>query len=566
MSYKPLPIGIDDFNKLIRGDYYYVDKTWLIKELLDQKGEVNLFTRPRRFGKTLNLSMLQYYFEDTGDTERNIQNQSLFHGMRIMEAGDTFLSQMSAYPVINLSLKSGKQPSYELSYGCMREVIAREFKRHMDILKSEKLAFERDKYTCIAKEEGSAQEYATALRYLSECLEKFYSSKVVILIDEYDVPLENAWFCGFYDEMSGFLRSLFESALKTNPCLEFAVMTGCLRISKESIFTGLNNLEIISILANAYDEHFGFLQSEVDVMLQFYSLDAEHDALRAWYDGYLFGDAEVYNPWSVINRVKALAISQAALPIPYWSNTSSNSIVKTLVERADSKVKAEIELLVADGTIEKQVHEDITYGDIYDSEDNLWNFLFFTGYLKNTGLRMEGDARYISLAIPNREVRYIYNNTIMNWFRDDIKTKDLSSLYHDLLNGEGEGFRQELSILLMNSISYMDGREAFYHGFILGILGNLRDYIVTSNREGGTGRYDIAVRSLDVSKPALIIELKVSDTFKGMDATCDAALKQIANNGYNDWLPEEGYTEVLDYGIAFFKKQCRVKVERKHVT
>lgn len=429
MVFKPLPIGIDNFDKLIRGGYYYVDKTWLIKELLDLKGEVNLFTRPRRFGKTLTVSMLQYFFENTGSQEQNKRNQSLFQDMKILEAGEPYLKQMSAYPVISLSLKSAKQPDFDLSYGCLREDIAREFKRHMGILESGKLEFEREKYLRIAREKGSMQEYATALLYLSECLAKFYESKVVILIDEYDVPLENAWFSGFYNEMSDFLRSIFESALKTNPCLEFAVLTGCLRISKESIFTGLNNLESISILTDAYGEHFGFLQTEVEDMLAFYSLESEIERLKEWYDGYLFGNSEVYNPWSVINYVKALAVNPHALPSPYWKNTSSNAIVKDLVERADQKVKAEIEQLIAGEVIEKPVHEDVTYGDIYDSEENLWNFLFFTGYLKKTRIRIEGDTRLVSLAIPNREVRYIYNSTIMSWFRDEIQMRDLSGLY-----------------------------------------------------------------------------------------------------------------------------------------
>lgn len=565
MAFKPLPIGIDNFDKLIRGDYYYVDKTWLIKELLDMKGEVNLFTRPRRFGKTLNMSMLQYYFEDMGNKEQNRKNQSLFQDMKIMDAGEKYLSQMSVYPVISLSLKSGKQHTFEMSYGCLKEEIAREFKRHIEILQSGELELEKDKYLRIAKEEGSEQEYATAIRFLSECLAKCYENKVIILIDEYDVPLENSWFSDFYDEMIGFLRSLFESALKTNPCLEFAVMTGCLRISKESIFTGLNNLEMITILTDAYGEHFGFLQSEVDKMLELYGSEKKSDILKDWYDGYVFGRAEVYNPWSVINYVKALVVNSHALPAPYWKNTSSNAIVKDLVERADTKVKAEIEQLLDGGIIEKPIHEDITYGDIYDSEDNLWNFLFFTGYLKKTAISMTGDIHYVSLAIPNREVRYIYNSTIMNWFRDEIKMKDLTPLYRALTHGDAENFQKELSILLMNSISYMDGREEFYHGFLLGVLENMKEYLVTSNREGGMGRYDIAIRSIDVTKIPIILELKISNTFKGMDAACDAALRQLEEKHYNDWLSGEGYTEVLDYGIAFFKKQCRIKVVRKTI-
>ena len=565
MTFKPLPIGVDNFEKIIRTGYYYVDKTWLIKELIDLRGEVNVFTRPRRFGKTLNISMLQYFFEDTGDSVRNDRNQSLFQGMKIMGAGDRYLSEMSAYPVINLSLKSAKQPDFDLACGCLKEEIAREYRRHEAILPSLPEA-DAEKYQAVMERRAAVQDYVTSLRFLSDCLHYAYKKNTVILIDEYDVPLENAWFSGYYDAMVDFLRSLFESALKTNPALEFAVMTGCLRISKESIFTGLNNLEINSILADAYDEHFGFLQTEVDEMLAYYDRSEQVNTVKAWYDGYLFGQTEVYNPWSVINYVKALAVNEHALPAPHWKNTSSNTIVKELVERADSAVKSEIEQLIRGEVIEKPVHEDITYADIYTSEDNLWNFLFFTGYLKNTGLRMIDDVRYISLAIPNREVRYIYNSTIMSWFKEEVKTKNLTFLYQALLEGDAQAFQKELSALLIHSISYMDGREEFYHGFLLGILENLKDYLVQSNREGGLGRYDIAVRNLDVTKTPVILELKISDTYKGMEAACEAALRQIEDKHYNDWLPEEGYTEVLDYGIAFFKKQCKVKLVRKKLT
>lgn len=565
MPFKPLPIGVDNFEKLILGGYYYVDKTWLIKKLLDRKGEVNLFTRPRRFGKSLSVSMLQCFFENTGDIEKNKLKQSLFKGLKIMEAGEQYSNHMNGYPVISLSLKSGKQPTYEMAEESIRDEIIQEFNRHNDVKSSGKLLEnEVRQFSEIQNGIGSTLQYAKSLEFLSLCLKRCYGKNTIILIDEYDVPLENAWFSGFYDRMVSFVQSLFESALKTNPYLEFAVMTGCLRISKESIFTGLNNPKTVSILSEAYGEHFGFSQAEVDTMLDFYGRKEAGDTVKEWYDGYLFGTSEVYNPWSVINYTEALAINPDAFPAPFWKNTSSNAIVRELVEKANSKVKAELEQLLAGGVITKPVHEDITYEDIYDSEDNLWNFLFFTGYLKKTEIRMVGDIRYISLAIPNREVRYIYNSAIMNWFRDDIKIKDLSCLYQSLLEGDSKNFQKELSMLLMNSISYMDGKEEFYHGFLLGILENLKGYLVTSNREAGFGRYDIAVRSLDIAKVPVVIELKISDTFKGMSEKCETALRQIESNHYDDWLPEEGYKEVWNYGISFFKKQCRVKaVKRK---
>lgn len=561
MNKKNLPVGIDNFKKLVQGNYYYVDKTGFIKELLDKKGEVNLFTRPRRFGKTLNMSMFQYFFEDTGNVKLNQEQGQLFHGLKIMEAGTDYLRHMGAYPVINLSLKSAKRAQYSSSFYQLCGELTREFDRHRKVI--DKLPVDKnEKYQRILNGTASPDEYSASLRFLSEVLYDVYEKKVIILIDEYDVPLENAWFNGFYEQMMDFLRALFENALKTNPCLDFSVLTGCLRISRESIFTGLNNLEIISILSHLYSEYFGFTQEEANQMLDYYGLFSKKDDMKAWYDGYRFGDSEVYNPWSAMNYVKALTVNPEELPAPFWANTSSNDIVRNLIEKADLSVKMEIEHLLAGGTIEKPIHEDLTYGSIFESEDSLWNFLFFTGYLKKTAIRMDGDTRYIKLAIPNREVRYIYNNTILGWFRMKIKTRDLTVLYNSLVKGEADTVQQELSSLLMESISYMDGREEFYHGFLLGILENMADYIVKSNRESGLGRYDIAVRCLDVNKPPVILELKVSDTFKGMETACDRALAQIHENRYNDWLPEEGYSEVLDYGIAFYKKQCRVKVVR----
>lgn len=561
MNKKPLPVGIDDFEKLITGNYYYVDKTDLIKDLLDMKGEVNLFTRPRRFGKTLNISMLRYFFENTGDKEKNEHNRGLFDDMNISKYGVKYSRQMTNYPVIALSLKSGKQPNFELAMVSLKRQIANEFRRHEDIMPC--LGELENRYRRIMSEDAGQEDFMDALAFLSQCLSNAYQKKCIILIDEYDVPLENAYFEGFYDQMISFIRSLFESALKSNPYLEFSVITGCLRITRESIFTGLNNLEIISVLNVSYDEYFGFTQREVDEMLTYYQRESSRKKIATWYDGYRFGNTEVYNPWSVIKYVKALCVDSEAYPSPYWANTSSNSIVRNLVERASLSVKSDIEDLIDGGSIEKIVHEDITYEDIEQSDDNLWSFLFFTGYLSMKANRMEGENLYVTMAIPNVEVRYIYNNTIMNWFRDEIKNKDLSSLYRAIMAGEADRVQTELSGLLMESISFMDSKEAFYHGFLLGILGNMKDFLVKSNRESGQGRYVILVRSLDVLLPAVIFELKVSETFKGMDQACDVALRQIIDKEYDTWLPQEGYTQVFYYGITFFKKQCRVKMCRK---
>ena len=563
MILRPLPVGIDDFKKVISEKYYYVDKTLMIKELLDKQGAVSLFTRPRRFGKSLNMSMLQYYFENTGDASLNNENKKLFSNLNIGSEDEAYATHMCRYPVISLSLKSAKQMEYETAIYCIKEELSREFKRHQTILNE--LSIEEDirRYKDIMNHKGSSGDIATSLRFLSECLHQTLQEKVIILIDEYDVPLENAYYNGFYEKMVDFIRSLFESALKSNSHLQFAVITGCLRISRESIFTGLNNLNIMSILSNQYDEYFGFQPQEVEELLKTYQLETHLETVTKWYDGYKFGETNVYNPWSVINYVMEAVSGDAAFPRPYWSNTSSNSIVRDLVERANASAKLELETLLSGGTLEKTVHEDITYETVYDSPDNLWNFLFFTGYLKQVSARMDGRNLMITLAIPNEEVASIYDNTIRNWFRDEIKTTNLSVLYQAMLEGDSEKFQKELAHYLQKSISYMDNREAFYHGFLLGILGNMEEYLVQSNREAGNGRLDIVVRHPDVMQTPIVIELKVSNTFKELEAFCDKALKQIEERKYDEWLPEEGYQEVLHCGISFFKKQCCVKMIRK---
>ena len=380
----PIPIGVEFYKDMISEGYYYVDKTLLIHDILTQKNKVILFTRPRRFGKTLAQSMLQAYFEKQVLPDGTvIDNSSYFQGKKIMEMGEEYTKHMGQYPVIFMSIKSAKQPEYKTAYEKIRENITNEFIRHRYVLESNNLLpVQKEYYNSFMEHTAGMAEYATSLLFLSECLEQYHKQKVIILIDEYDVPLENAYFEGFYDQMVSFIRSLFESALKTNKSLAFAVITGCLRISRESIFTGLNNLKVVSILDNSYAEYFGFTQKETDKMLSFYGIDDRSDEVKKWYNGYLFGSVEVYNPWSVINYIYDIIYQNTNYPKPYWSNTSSNSIIHELIEKADSITRRELEELVAGGTIEKPVYEDITYGDIYKSQDNLWNFLFFTGYLK----------------------------------------------------------------------------------------------------------------------------------------------------------------------------------------
>ena len=556
MQYKPLPVGYEDFREIITGNFYYIDKTLCIKELLDKKGKVNLFTRPRRFGKTLNISMLQYFFEDTGDIEINQENQKLFTETKISNAGGKYLSEMNGYPVISLSLKSAKQPSWELAYACLTETIGNEFLRHRRIMPSIVTDADKKRFQDIQERNGDVKDYVTSLAFLSRLLMEHYQKPVIILIDEYDVPLENAYFAGFYQEMVDFIRSLFESALKTNPNLHFAVITGCLRITKESIFTGLNNLESISIMDKNYDEYFGFTPNDIDQILQDYQISSKKELLCQWYDGYSFGNTDIYNPWSIINYVKELLSDKDAPPRPYWSNTSSNSIIRSLIEKADASVRAEIEDLIAGNSIEKPVHEDITYEDVYDSMDNLWNFLFFTGYLTKTGQDFRDDEIYVSLRIPNKEVRQIYKTKITGWFREEIGQKDLNTIYRDMLEGNTTGFQTELTELLQETISFYDNAESFYHGFMIGMLGHLRTHIVKSNREAGDGRYDILVRSPDIRQSVILMELKAAKDYTSLQKEAEEGLKQIEKNNYDRELAREGYKKSIRYGISFYKKSC----------
>ena len=565
MDQKPLPIGIDNFEMLITRGYYFVDKTLLIKDLLDNKAAVNLFTRPRRFGKTLNISMLQYYFEDRRDefTGEKIDNSYLFEGLNIKAEGEKYTKYIGKYPVINLSLKSAKQRSLDLAFQCIREEISNEFKRHKYIIESDVLKAEKEHFMKIVNNDKDMSLYITALKFLSNCLNKYHNEKVIILIDEYDVPLENAFFEGFYNEMISFIRSLFESALKTNPSLEFSVITGCLRISKESIFTGLNNLKIISILDDRYAEHFGFTDDEVVKICDDYNMQHKYETIKQWFNGYIFGETNVYNPWSVMQYVDDLKANINRLPKSYWANTSSNSIVKSLIERADDITKGEIEALIEGKTIEKPVHEDITYDDVYDSLDNLWNFMFFTGYFKKISERMDENTQenFVELAIPNLEVKYIFRTKILKWFNEQIKLYDMTKLFNAIVNKNPELFEVELNNLLLDTISFNDAYENFYHGFLAGVLSNMKGYIVKSNREGGTGRSDLFIKSVSRRGIAIVIEFKIANDIDDLEKKADEAIEQIEDRKYEMELRSEGYKNIFKYGIAFYKKDCLVRIK-----
>ena len=558
---KRIGIGVEFFKEMVDKNYYYVDKTLFVKDLLDKGGKINLFTRPRRFGKTLALSMIRTFFEQDTDYKGNVtDNSRYFEGMKIADAGESYKEHMGKYPVISLSLKSAKQPDFEMAYQCMVQDIAYEYDRHRYVLNGDSLSdTEKKVFESLMNRKADRAQYATSLKFLSECLRKYHGKNVIILIDEYDVPLENSYFRGFYSEMTDFIRSLFESALKTNGSLEFAVITGCLRISKESIFTGLNNLEVISILNADYAEYFGFTQLEVEQILNNYAMSNKFEEVKQWYNGYLFGKTEVYNPWSVINYVKAVVSDINAFPKSYWSNTSSNSIVCELIERADMAVKKEIEGLIAGGTIVKPVHEDITYEDVYKTQDNLWNFLFFTGYLKAEGQQFDDGTIYLTLRIPNEEIRYIYRNTIMEWFNEQIKGADLKGFYKAVLSGNAEEMAEFITKQLSASISYYDNAEKFYHGYLTGLFSAMEGYELQSNKEHGDGRPDIVLNPFNPKAAAVIIEIKRADRFTLMDKMCNEALAQIEERQYAADLFEQGYTKVLKYGICFCRKSCEVK-------
>ena len=558
---KKISIGVEDFKEIIDKDGYFVDKTLMIEKLIESNAMVTLFTRPRRFGKTLNQFMIRRFFEDErSEKGEKVDNAYLFEGLKIAECGEEILKHQQQYPVIFLTLKSAKQPTYALAYMELKKRISEEYKRHRYILQGEILtADEKARFEAISAIMDDDSLYTDALGFLSMCLAKYHEKNTIILIDEYDVPLENAYFRGFYDEMIDFIRSLFESALKTNPYLEKSVITGCLRISKESIFTGLNNLETDSVLHTRFGDSFGFTQEEVEGLLAYYDLSEQLEEVKKWYDGYLFNDFEIYNPWSILKYVNDRKDHVTEFALPYWSNTSSNSIVREMVGEADEMAKADLETLMAGGTIEKQVHEDITYGDIHQTQDNLWNFLFFTGYLKKVGERTVGNNLWLEMKIPNIEIATIYENSISYWFEQKIKATDRSPLVRALETGDCEAAEDFINRQLADTISYYDYAETFYHGFMAGLLVNIGGYRVKSNRESGNGRPDIVMTESKFRGRAMILELKISDTIQGMEKKCEEALTQMKEQKYESSLEDDGYQPILKYAICFFKKGCMVK-------
>lgn len=554
MKHKPLPIGVEDFKRLVDNGYYFVDKTLMIKELLENKETVNLFTRPRRFGKTLNMSMLQRFFEATEKS-----NAYLFDGLKIA-AYPEYMAYQGQYPVISISLKSMKRASYQEAYFEYVKLLSDEFERHEIILQSDAVS-EEDKleFQKIKKRIAEPKEYNSAVKLLSKCLQKVYQKNVIILIDEYDVPLENAYHEGFYDDMTNLIRSCFESALKTNPSLEFAVLTGCLRVSRESIFTGLNNLKTYSITKNKFSQYFGFTQEEMQEILQTFSLEQYAETIAKWYDGYRFGLTEIYNPWSVLNCIDSYLQNDMVACEPYWSNTSSNRIVKRLIEESNERTKSMVEELINGTPIHTQIFEDVTYGTIDVNQDYIWSFLLFTGYLKIISCETIGDETYYDMVIPNVEIKSIYKNTIRSWFIDHINRDSRTDILESVIHADAEKLEDLLCTWLTNTISCFDEQENYYHGFVTGLVSGFNGYMVVSNRESGNGRFDLVVKQRSRWHHAAILEFKVVEKYNQMTKACEDALRQIEEKDYEASLRDEQYENIAKLGICFCQKRCRVK-------
>lgn len=556
MKKKKLPIGIENFEELQKEEFYYVDKTNLIRDLLMQWSKVNLFTRPRRFGKSLNMSMLKYFFEPGGDKE-------IFKKLAISGETEICEKYMGKFPVVSISLKGINGESYEKACAMAVQVIQSEARRFQYLLESERLtAYEKKIFASLLQADMGEDLLCSSLKIMSELLEKHHGCKVILLIDEYDVPLAKAFERGYYDQMVIFIRNMFEYALKTNDSLKFAVLTGCMRISKESIFTGLNNIKVLSVADVQFDEYFGFTDQEVKDMLDYYGFSDRYDEVKEWYDGYQFGNVGVYCPWDVINYCDTLKADPDAQPRNYWLNTSSNEAVRRFIRESDhAATRREIENLVAGEAITKEIHQELTYKDMYDSIDNLWSVLFTTGYLTQRG-KPDGDN--FRLVIPNVEIRKIFTSQIMELFKESVPKNGeaLRNFCQALRNGDAKSVERLLGEYLRKTISIRDTfvkrqmKENFYHGILIGILGFADTWSVSSNKESGDGYSDILVET-DDGETGIILELKYAEDGK-LDESCREALRQINLRRYEEELLDEGVEHILKYGIAFYKKRCRV--------
>lgn len=558
-----LPVGIDDFRKIRECGFYYVDKTKLVEQLMQNWGEVNLFTRPRRFGKTLNMSMLRSFFEIGTD-------KSLFDGLYISRNKELCDMHMGKYPVISITLKGIEGMTFEEARNMLKIILKNEARRHYYLKNSDRLTDDdKQQYEQILL--GTSENTADSLRLLSQLLFLHYDKKVVILIDEYDVPLDKAFQNGYYSEMTSLIRGILGQALKTNDYLQFAVLTGCLRISKESIFTGLNNFKVLSIADARFDEQFGFTDSEVRDILEEYGVSDKISEVKDWYDGYRFGKADVYCPWDVINYVDHLQADPNARPQAYWINSSGNGLVRRLINIADESTKDEIERLIAGETIEKAIRLELTYDEIDNSIDNIWSVLFTTGYLTNAGeIELPGGGGYgYRLVIPNKEVRQVFVSQIQEWFRQTVTYDDgsVQDLCEAFMAGDADKIQSNLNMILIKTISVLDTKarddqkENFYHGLLLGLLRSKPDWRIKSNRESGDGFSDISIEPT-IPEKGIVVEVKYSNTISGLDDACDRAMKQIRDCRYDEALREDGREDIIAYGIAFCRKRCKVVCEK----
>lgn len=560
-----LPVGIENFQEIRQLGFYYVDKTKMIEHLLSQWGKVNLFTRPRRFGKTLNMSMLRYFFEIGTDP-------TLFDGLFISQNKELCETYLGKFPVVFLSLKNVDGLTFEEARYRLTELIAKEAERFGFLADSDRLSENEKKMyqalTALSDGRYTMDELllVSAIQTISQLLYRHYGQKIILLMDEYDVPLDKAFQHGYYREMVSLIRGMFGQALKTNDFLYFAVLTGCLRVSKESIFTGLNNLKVLASTDARFDEYFGFTDEEVKILLEAYHLESHMEETKEWYDGYHFGNADIYCPWDVISHVDRLCGEPTAAPQAYWINTSGNDLVKRFIEKADKTTRDEIEALIAGGLIEKPIRLELTYDEIDNSINNLWSVLFTTGYLTQAGRTEQGDYR---LRIPNKEVREVYKLQIQEWFRDTVlqDTEPIRAFLQAFTDGNAKEIEARLTKILGNMISILDTKardeekEIFYHGVLLGLLRCNFDWSVKSNVEAGDGFADIIVEP-ESPDAGIIVELKYSQTFSGLESACERALAQIRDRRYAEYLKGEGRNEILVCGIAFCKKRCRVVVEK----
>lgn len=566
---RKLPVGVEDFEKIRREGFYYVDKTTMIRDLLRKWGEVNLFTRPRRFGKSLNMSMLKAFFEIGCD-------KTLFDGLAISGEQDLCEKYMGKFPVISVSLKGVNGADYETARALLCSVIGNEAARFRFLLETDRISeLEKELYRQLLVTDPNRQGmYAMpdavlmgSLKTLSMLLKEYYKTEVIILIDEYDVPLAKASERGYYESMALLIRNLFEQALKTNDSLYFAVMTGCLRVAKESIFTGLNNLKLLSVTNVRFDEYFGFTDEEVRELLRYYGREDRYEAMREWYDGYRFGNVEVYCPWDVISYCDDLTDDPEAEPRDYWSNTSSNDVIRHFIEKVDHGLtRSEIEALVSGEILTKEIHEDLTYNRLYDSVDHIWSVLFATGYLTQRG---KAEGKRYRLAIPNREIRNIFTEQIMTMFKEAVAKdgESLDAFCAALQKGDAREAERLFTAYLGKTISIRDtsvrkaSKENFYHGILLGILGFKSGWYVRSNEESGEGWSDILVR-LENEDTGMIIEIKYAEEGRYAVA-CEQALRQIEEKDYTAKLKEEGCSLILKYAVACFRKKCRIVCERE---